>query len=191
MSTADELKDQGIKQFMQEHYQRAADIFRQAVDAYEAENKADMAAEMRVNLGLSLHSLNKHEEALVEMAKGHAVFAQMNDKLRTAQALGNMARVYARLDNTEQALTNYREASSIFIELGDEENYGQTVLAIADLQMRSGNMMQAASTFEIGLDYIKQPNARQRIMRKLLSVRDKMTGTSLPPKQDAPPDDNE
>jgi tetratricopeptide (TPR) repeat protein len=92
-----------------------------------------------------------------------------------------MARVYAKTGDTEQALTNYREASAMFIEAGDEDNYGETILAIADLQLRSGKVMQAAATYEVGLDYIKQPNARQKLMKKLLGLRNRLTGGGLPP----------
>jgi tetratricopeptide (TPR) repeat protein len=106
----------------------------------------------------------------------HAVFQQINDDSRTAQVLGNMARVYAKMGNTEQAITYYREASALFNELGDEENYGQTVLAIADLQMRSGNIMQAGAMFEVGLDYVEKPNARQRVLKRLLGVPYRMLG---------------
>jgi len=180
MPTADELKDTGVHQFMQGDYEQAVETFRQATAAYEQAGQADMVAEMQVNLGLALHSIGKSEEALEQMKTAHTVFAGMGDKHRSAQALGNMARVYARLGNTEQAITNYREASAAFMDLGDEESYGQTVLAIADLQLRSGKLMQAAATYEVGLDYVKNPNARQKLMKKLLGVRNRFMGTGVP-----------
>jgi tetratricopeptide (TPR) repeat protein len=124
--------------------------------------------------------MDDHEAALDQMNQALAVFTQINDDHRRAQVLGNMARVYAKLGNSEQALTNYREASAIFIDEGDEQNYGETVLAIADLQFRSGHMMQAAATYEVGLEYIKNPNARQKMMKKLLGVRNKISGTGVP-----------
>jgi tetratricopeptide (TPR) repeat protein len=180
MPGADDLKDQGIQQFMQHDYEKAAATFREAIAAYDGAGAADMAAEQRVNLGLALHSLGQHDAALEQMQQAHAVFAGMNDTRRTAQALGNMARVYASLGNSEQALTHYREACTLFSEIGDDESYGQTVLAIADLQMRGGNVMQAASTYEVGLEHLQQPTARQRMIRKLLGVRDRVTGMGVP-----------
>jgi len=176
MPTADELKDQGIKQYTEGDYEAAEQTFRQAAAAYEQAGAADSLAEMQVNLGLALHSLGQHDAALEQMSAAHQVFAGMNDRLRTAQALGNMARVYAKLDNTEQALTNYREASGLFMELGDETSYGQTVLAIADLELRSGQLLKAAATYEVGLDYVKNPNVRQKLMKKLLGVRNRVLG---------------
>ena len=176
MSTPNELKERGVKLFMEQDYEQAVDVFREAIAAYEDEGAADMVAEMQVNLGLALHMMGEYEPALEQMNMAHAVFVQMNDAHRRAQVLGNMARVYARLGNSEQAITNYREASAIFIEQGDEENYGQTVLAIADLQLRGGQLMQAAATYEVGLDYIEHPNARQKIMKSLLGLRNRITG---------------
>jgi tetratricopeptide (TPR) repeat protein len=176
MATADELKDQGIQQFQQRDYEQAAETFRAARAAYEAAGQGDLAAEMRVNLGLALHNLDASDDALVEMSAARDFFQAQNDSHRLAQVLGNMGRVYAKLGNTEQALTSYREASALFIEAGDEENYGQTVLAIADLQLRTGHPTQAAATYEVGLDYIKNPNARQKLMKNLLGLRNRLTG---------------
>lgn len=181
MTTADELKDQGTKQFMQQDYERAAATFRDAIAAYHTADQPEMAAEMQVNLGLALHSLGQYDEALSQMSAARDLFEARSDKRRLAQALGNMGRVYAKLDNTEQALTNYREASALFSELGDDESYGQTVLAIADVQMRSGQATQAAATYEVGLDYVEHPNARQKLMRNLLGLRNRLTGQSSPP----------
>lgn len=180
MPTGEELKKQGVEQFLQGDYEEAIETFKQAIAAYEDEGSGDMVAEMQVNLGLALHSMGESEQALEQMNMAHAVFVQIDDSSRTAQCLGNMARVYAKLGNTEQAMTNYREASALFLEIDDEENYGQTVLAIADLQMRSGQLMQAAATFEVGLDYVKNPTGRQKMMKRLLGLRNRLTGQGAP-----------
>ena len=57
-------------------------------------------------------------------------------------------------------------------------------MAIADLQFRSGQLMKAAATYEVGLEYVKNPNTRQKMMKKLLGVRNRLTGGGLPPKED-------
>lgn len=181
MPTADELKDQGVQQFMQHQYEQAAETFRQAAAIYEDDGSGDMVGEMQVNLGLALHMLGEHDQALEQMNMAQAVFRQIDDQQRLAQVLGNMARVYAKVGNTEQAITNYREASATFIELGDEDAYGETVMAIADLQFKSGQVMKAAATYEVGLEYISTPNARQKIMKQLIGLRNRFTGGGLPP----------
>lgn len=189
MTHGDDLKQQGIKQFMEQDYEVAADTFRQAIDAYQADGAQDLVAEMQVNLGLALHSIGDSEAALEPMGAAYATFVELQDKHRTAQVLGNIARVYAKLGNSEQALTNYREASALFMEVDDEENYGQTMLAIADLHLRSGNAILAAATFEMGLEHIKHPTARQRMMKQLMKVRGKIEGRIIG--ETAPEDDED
>jgi tetratricopeptide (TPR) repeat protein len=186
MTTADELKEQGIRQFQEQDYEEAAETFRAAAAEYEDAGVADMVAEMQVNLGLALHMMGEHESALEQMNMAHQVFVQINDSSRIAQALGNMGRVHARMGNSEQAITNYREAATIFQELDDQDNYGQTILAIADLQLRSGQLMKAAATYEIGLDYVKNPNPRQKLMKGLLSLKNRIVGGGAPRGDDEP-----
>ena len=176
MPTANELKEQGIKQFMEQDYEEAAETFRKAIAAFEADGVPDMAAEMKVNLGLALHSSGESEAALEPMSDAYETFSELQDKHRLAQVLGNMARIYAKLGNSEQALTNYREASAMFQDVGDEENYGQTLLALADLHLRNGNAVLAASVFEMGLAHIKHPTTRQRMMKQLMKVRGRIEG---------------
>ena len=63
MSTAQELQEQGVKLFRQRDYEAAGRVFQQALDAYEADKQADMAAEMRTNIGLVHRSLGENQQA--------------------------------------------------------------------------------------------------------------------------------
>ncbi len=114
MSTGHELQDQGVKQFMQHEYEAAADLFKQAKAAYEAEEMKDMAAEMQVNLGLVDRALGNYDSAVQQMNEARQVFASMNDRTREAQVIGNLGGVYLAQGNSEQAVTLYREAADTF-----------------------------------------------------------------------------
>ena len=94
MSSADELQEQGVKLFQQHDYEAAARIFQQASDAYTAENKPDMAAEMQTNIGLIHRALGENQQALEIMQQSLKVFQKLEDPKRTAQVLGNMGGVY-------------------------------------------------------------------------------------------------
>lgn len=181
------LQAQGIHQFQADEFEAAVQTFRQAITAYEAENDPLGAAEQHVNLGLCYRALDQFEPALEAMQTGLAAFREHQDRFREAQALGNLALVYAKQDNSEQATTYYREAAAIFRELGEDEFYGQTILALADLQFRSGQLIQAAETFELGLQYIQNPNQRQKMMKQLMVVKNRMVGGGAPAKPTARP----
>src|SRR5688500_3408761 len=110
MATGQELQDKGVKLFQQQDLEASAQTFEQARAAYETEGRAEMAAEMQVNLGLVMRSMGENQKALETMQAALAVFQGQNDALRSAKALGNMGGVYSALGDKEQAYHCYREA---------------------------------------------------------------------------------
>lgn len=179
-TTGAELQDQGVKLFMQHEYEAAADVFKQAQGAYDAEGKKDLAAEMQVNLGLIDRALGNYDDAVKIMSVAKQVFHDMNDRSREAQVVGNLGGVYLAQGNSEQAVTLYREAADTFRELKDEERYGQTLMAIADVQMKSGKLTEAMVTYEIALENIHSPNFRQKVLKGLIGVKNRIAGGGAP-----------
>lgn len=177
MSTAHELQEQGVKLFQQKDYEAAARMFQQAHDAYKGDNQPDMAAEMQVNMGLVHRALGENQQALDMMQSALHVFQEMSDALRTGQVLGNMGGVYAALGDKEQAYTCYRQAADIFDELGQKKLYGETMLAMADLQVRDGKLLSGAATYEVGLEQLDDLSASQKILKGLLGIRNKISGS--------------
>lgn len=179
MSTGNELKIKGMRLFQEKHYDQAIETFRDAVNAFEGEENADQVAEMQVNLGLSLRNAKHYEDAIEEMQKGLQYFREHGDQHREAQALANAATAYAELDEKEQAETMYRTAAQIFRELGDDDSYGETILALADMQFHSGDYVLAVSTFEEGLQHIRNKSHRQKMMKQLLIAKNRMMGGNV------------
>jgi tetratricopeptide (TPR) repeat protein len=177
MPTAQELQDQGVKLYKQRDYEAAARVFQQAQDAYNAEGKPDMAAEMQTNIGLVHRSLGEHQQALDVMQEALSTFQEQNDSLRVAKVLGNMGGVYAQLGDKEQAYNCYRQAADIFKEVGDKKLYGETLVAMGDLQMRDGKIMTGAATYEAGLDNLDSLSASQRVIKGLMGIRNKLSGS--------------
>lgn len=176
MTNAQELQERGVKLFKQREYEDAARVFQQAQEAYEAEGKADLAAEMKVNIGLVHRSLGENQQALDSMQDALRTFQEQNDVRRTAMVLGNMGGVYAALGDKEQAYNCYRQAADIFQELGEKKLYGDTMLAMGDLQMREGKVMAGASTYEVGLENLDELSASQKVIKGLIGMRNKLTG---------------
>lgn len=176
MSNASDLQAQGIQQFQKKHYDEAGALFRQAQAAWEADGQPDMAAEMRVNLGLVYRAQGEHQRALDEMSAAYAIFEDMGDQKRLAMTLGNMGAVCKALDDKEQAYRCYRDAADLFEALGEKAHYGETLLAIADLQMSEHKVTAAAATYEVGLSELDNLSASQKAIRNLTSLRNKLLG---------------
>lgn len=176
MSSANDLQEQGIKLFQQHDYEAAARTFQQAHEAYTAEGKRDMAAEMQSNIGLVHRALGEHQQALEAVQASLHTFQELGDQLHTAQALGNLGGVYVALGDKEQAYNCYRQAADVFEALGEKKYYGETLLAMADLQVKDGKLMQGAATYEVGLEQLDQLSASQKVIKGLLGIRGKLMG---------------
>ncbi len=178
MSQANELQAQGVKLFQQQDYEAASRTFRQAQEAYEAEDDRAMAAEMQTNIGLVHRALGEHQQALDVMREALHAFQEMGDAKRSAMVLGNLGGVYVALSDREQAYNCYRQAADIFDELGEKKLYGETMIAMGDLQMRDGKVMAGAATYEVGLENLDQLSASQKVIKGLLGIRNRLTGGS-------------
>jgi len=176
MATAQELQDQGVKLFQQKDYEAASKVFHQASDAYEAEGKRDMVAEMQTNIGLVHRVLGEQQQALDMMQNALSIFQELQDTMRVAKVLGNMGGVYAALGDKEQAYNCYRQAADIFEEQGEKKLYGETLIAMGDLQVRDGKIMVGAATYEAGLEQLDKLNTSQKVLKGLLGVRNKLIG---------------
>jgi len=176
LSTAKELQDRGVKLYEQKDYEAAARIFQQAMEAYEAEDKRDMSAEMRTNIGLVHRALGENQQALEAMQAALRVFQEEGDQLRSAQVMGNLGGVYIELGDKEQAYNCYRQAADAFQDLGEQEMYGQTLIAMAKMQVRDGKIWQGAATYEVGLENIGKLSMSQKMLKSLIGVRNRLTG---------------
>jgi tetratricopeptide (TPR) repeat protein len=176
VTDASELQAQGIQQFQKKRYDEAAALFQQAQAAYEASEQADMAAEMRVNLGLVHRARAEYTQALEEMSAAYAVFEELGDQKRLAMTLGNMGAAYKALDDKEQAYRCYRDAADLFDAAGERVLYGETLVAMADLQMSEHKVTAAAATYEVGLSEMENLSASQKVIKNLVGLRNRLTG---------------
>ncbi len=176
MSQAEEYQAEGVRLFQEREYDDAARIFRQALEAYEAENDADMVAEMQVNLGLVHRALGENQQALDIMQEALHNFQSKDDQRRSAMVLGNMGGVYVVLGDKEQAYNCYRQAADIFEDIGEKQLYGETLIAMGDLQVRDGNVLRGAATYEVGLENLDELSTSQKVIKGLLGFRNKLVG---------------
>jgi tetratricopeptide (TPR) repeat protein len=176
MTSANELKEQGVVLFNQHDYESAARQFQQARDLFEAENDADMVAEMDVNIGLVHRSLGENQQALEYMEKGLEHFQKQEDAFRTAQVLGNLGGVYAAINDTERAHDAYRQAADTFRNLEEKELYSQTLIALGRLQFGSGKWLEGATTYRIGLEALDNLTFPQRIIKFLSGIISRLGG---------------
>lgn len=178
MADGKSLQENGIKLFKQKDYEAAKQVFQQAIDAYQSEQNHMLAAEMQVNLGLVQRALGENQPALDVTMEAYKVFEAHKDSRRMAMAMGNLGGVYVELGDKEQAYNCYRRAADLFQELGEKQMYGETMIAMGRLQADEGKIGAAAATYEAGLGEMEGLNARQKMLKGLIGIRNKITGGS-------------
>lgn len=178
--TADQLKEQGIELYNQYDYEAAARIFQEARDAYAADGRTDMVAEMKVNIGLTHRALGEAQQSLELMQEALRVFEEMDDKMRMAQVLGNLGGTYVALNDKEQAELSYRQAAVLFDELGENELYAETMATLSSMQMRGGRLVLGSASYQGAMQRTKKMTFVQRFMNWFTRMVTRLTGTPTP-----------
>jgi len=178
MTSAQEIKQEGLRLFQEGLYPEAAERFEQARQMFESEGDVVEAAEMLNNLGIVYRMRREWAKAIDALEQAQSAFAQLSDRSREAQVLGNLGGLYASQGQREKARMSLREAAGIFADLGDEQREGETLLALGVQQWKAGDRQAGLATYQAGLKTLERPSAGQKALRGLLDLRSRLLGSS-------------
>lgn len=151
-------------------YPGAAERFVSVATAYQLAGDMLMAAEMHNNASVAYLRAGNSEAALAEVSDTPEIFARAGDVRRQAIAIGNRAAALEGLSRVDEALESYEQAAALFQQVGDIDLRLHTMQAISSLQLESGRRLQALATMKAGLDDLKKPTLKQRILQHLLDI---------------------
>jgi tetratricopeptide (TPR) repeat protein len=174
--TGQELKEEGMRLFHDGLYDDAAEKFKQAQETFAAEENEIEVAEMVNNLGVVYRLQDKWDEAIAALEEARATFSKLGDHGREAQTLGNLGGLYADKNERDKAKESLRQAADIFAELGDKEHQGETLLALGVQLWKTGDRSEGLATYEVGLQILPKPTVRQKTVRNLLRMRNRLLG---------------
>lgn len=175
-NTAQTLKEDGLRLWEEGLYEEAAAKFEQAQEQFAAQGDELEAAEMVNNLGVIHRVLGRWDEAIAALDEARAAFARLGDRNREAQALGNLGGTYASRGERDKAQEYLRQAADIFGELGEKQLQGETLQALGVQQWKAGDRSAALATYQSGLQTLKKPSIKDRIVGSLLNLRSKLVG---------------
>lgn len=170
---ANETKPAALERAATDAYRRgdlhsAADGFRQARSAFEAQGATLRAAEMANNLCVALIGLGRGREALESVEGTPRLFEQAGDSLQAARATGNRAAALAAVGRSAEAIADYRQAIERFHALGARDDEAATWQALSRLQLQSGDPLAAAASAQASLDAHPRPGPLRRIVRGMV-----------------------
>ena len=129
---------------------------------------------MRNNQCVSLLQARKPQEAL-EAVKGTSVlFSQGGERVNAGMALANEAAALKDLGKVDSAVDKFSQAADIFQAEGKNDLYLETMQSISGLKLRSREIIGAVFSMQRGLDGVEKPTWRQKILKSLLKLPDKL-----------------
>jgi len=155
-------------------YQQAAKLFSEAAAFYEAGGRSSLAAEMKNNQSVSLLKCGQPELALEVVQGTSEVFRHADDPRKMAMALANEATAHKELGSTDLAIERFSQAAEIFQELGEDILLLQTSQSLSSLKLKSQDIPGALFSMQKGLEGIKKPNLRQRLLLNLLKIPNRL-----------------
>jgi tetratricopeptide (TPR) repeat protein len=174
--TAQEIKEEGMRLFHEGLYEEAVAKFEKARQMFAAEGNEIEEAETVNNLGVVYRKQDKWNEAIAALEEAKATFVKLGDRSREAQTLGNLGGLYADQNERGKAKECLREAADIFAELGDKERQGETLLALGVQLWKTDDRSGGLATYEAGLQILPRPTIRQKTVRNLLRMRNRLLG---------------
>lgn len=169
-TTPQSLAKEGNKAYQREDYLAAASAFEAARQGYEALEDSLNAAEMANNCSVAYLQAGDSEAALAAVEGSEAVFALAGDLRRQGMALGNRAAALEALERFEEAIAAYQQAAEILQQAGEDQLRAQVMQSVSMLQFKMGRQLQALASMQSGLEGVKHPNVKQKMIKKLLDT---------------------
>ncbi len=110
---------QGTLAFDQRDWQTALDWFEQSLAIREQTKNERLIAWSLTNVGLALHALQRHGEAIAAYERAIALFETIQDPVHLAVARMNLGNVYLTTDQFNRAIALYSLAEPVFHQTQD------------------------------------------------------------------------
>ena len=89
-------------------------------------------------------------------------------------AWGNQAAALEALGKLEEAEADYKRSAELLMKLGEDDLHARVMQSLSALQMKQGRQMEALGSMQAGVSGIKRPNLRQRLLKRLLKLPNKL-----------------
>lgn len=166
-----EIADKAKQIYQAGDYLEATQAFAEAASAYASSGDSAMSAEMKNNQSVAF-LLSGNAQAALEAVEGtETIFADSKDYRRQGMALANKASALEALKRRKDAIEFYKRAAEALDKANEGDLRADVMQLLATLYLRNFKFYDAVITLQSGLAGVKNPTAKQRLMKKILFVR--------------------
>ena len=169
--SSSEIVDRAKRTYQAGDYLQAAQEFAEAVSVYASTGDALMSAEMKNNQSVALLLVREAQAALEAIEGTEKIFADSEDFRRQGMALANQATALQTLKRLKDSMEYYQRAGVALEKAGEGDLRADVMQQLSILHLRRFKFYDAIITLQSGLAGVKNPNLKQRLMKKFLFVR--------------------
>jgi tetratricopeptide (TPR) repeat protein len=165
------LAANAVRLYQEGDFESAARVFGEAASAFQAENNALEAAEMKNNQSVAFLQ-GGDAQASYTAAHGTAeIFLAAEDFRRAGMARSNEATALENVGRWDEAVVIYRQAAGDLEKAGEDQLRATVMMAVAGIKLRKWKIMEALLAMYEGLSGVKHPTLKQKILLVLLRWR--------------------
>jgi tetratricopeptide (TPR) repeat protein len=173
-----QLVEEAQRAYKRGDYLGAGRGYEAAAESYQLNGELVSAAEMLNNSSVAYLQSGDGDAALRVVKDTPAVFAQAGDLRRQGIALGNLGSALEAVGSKEAALEAYRQSADLLKQVGEDSLRANVMQSISALQMKTGHQLEALATMQSGIEGLKHPSPKQRILKRLLNLPFKLMNGS-------------
>ena len=170
---ADQLFQQGIRQFKTSQFAEALQSWEQALEIYQAIGNRQKQVSVMGNLAIIYDTSGQHKQAIALYEQVLAITQQISDHAGEGRSLVNLGIAYNNLKQHHQAIKYLEQGLEILRQIGDRAGEGRSLINLGLAHKNLGQYQQAIELYEQGLVIIRETGdltTEFKILRNLANV---------------------
>ena len=160
-SQADQLLEQGMRQYRTGQPTQAIATLQQALTLYQALADQPKLVKTLRNLGNAYYVMTDYSQATTYYQQSLALAQKNRDRNGEASALGNLGVITVNLGDAAKAEAYYQQALTLYRETKDRQGEGQTIANLAELAYNKGNYPGAIAAYQQAIAIAREIKDRQ------------------------------
>jgi tetratricopeptide (TPR) repeat protein len=127
-------------------------------------------AEAANDLGVTYQQLKQYEMARKNLDTAISLFAELNDDVKRAQAMGNLGTLLAEMGKYREADMRLEQSAEVFHRLGDRQNESLTLKWLSRVHLKHWDFLGAIFAYERALERLEPLSPEQKLLRRILQI---------------------
>jgi tetratricopeptide (TPR) repeat protein len=163
-----QIADEGQNAYKRGDFNESAHLFDAAAQGFQIQGDLVKAAELRNNASVAYLKCGDAQASLDAVEGTASIFSDIGDLRRQGMALGNYGAALEALGRLDEAAFSYETSAELLSQSGEDVLRAEVLQSLSAIQLRKGKQLQALATMQSGINGIKRPSPKQKILKSLM-----------------------